>query len=94
MFMYAEEYKNLFLLALISAPALAAVFAGLVFYLKNKATCDAVVSKFEEVRCEIFNTKEYTELKDQLKIVHQENVELKKKINELLTTIDHIKREE
>ena len=43
---------------------------------------------------EIFNTKEYSELKDQLKIAHQENYELKKKLNELLTKIDHIQRKE
>lgn len=52
------------------------------------------MTTFEKVRQEVLDTKEYEELKSQLLIAHQENRELKKKINELLTKIDHIKREE
>ena len=37
-------------------------------------------------------SKEYSELKDKLKVAHQENYELKKKLNELLTKIDQIQK--
>ena len=59
---------------------------------KLETTSTDVINKFEEVRQEIFNTKEYNELKEQLLVAHQENYELKKKLNELLTKIDHIQR--
>ena len=55
------------------------------------------VSKFikaiTELKAEVTKTKEYDEVKAQLAIAHQENVELKKKLNELLTAIDKIKRD-
>jgi predicted nuclease with TOPRIM domain len=81
-----------------AAPSITAII-GIVFAIikgikSNKDTSKEVIDKFEEVRQEIFNTKEYSELKDQLKIVHQENIQLKKKLNELLTKIDHIERKE
>ena len=81
-----------------AAPSITAII-GIVFAIikgikSNKDTSKAVIDKFEEVRQEIFNTKEYSELKDQLKIAHQENIQLKKKLNELLTKIDHIQRKE
>ena len=79
-----------------AAPSITAIIGIVAAVLKaiknNKATSKDVINKFEEVRQEIFNTKEYSELKDQLKIVHQENYELKKKLNELLTKIDRIDR--
>lgn len=79
-----------------AAPSITAII-GIVFAIikgikSNKDTSKAVIDKFEEVRQEIFNTKEYSELKDQLKIVHQENIQLKRKLNELLTRLDRIDR--
>ena len=72
---------------------------GIVFVVikgikNNKTTSKDILDKFEEMREEVMNTKEYTELKEQLKIAYQENYVLKRKINELLTKIDHIQRKE
>ena len=79
-----------------AAPSLTSIIGIIFAVLKgvktSKATSADVINKFEEVRQEIFNTKEYSELKNQLTIVYQENYELKKKLNELLTKIDHIQR--
>ena len=57
-------------------------------------TANKVIEKFEELRQATLNTKEYEELKAQLTIVHQENIELKRTINKLLTKIDYIARPE
>lgn len=85
-------FEQIMSVVVAAAPALAAIIGVVAAVLKNKSITSQVVDKFEEVRLEIFNTKEYSELKDQLKIVNQENVELKKKLNELLTKIDKIDR--
>lgn len=78
------------------APCLTAIIGIVAAAVKSiktsKETSQTVVDKFEEVREEIFNTKEYSELKSQLLLAYQENRELKKKINELLTKIDRIDR--
>ena len=81
-----------------AAPSITAII-GIIFAVikgikSNKTTSKDVIDKFEEVRQEIFNTKEYSDLKNQLTLAHQENRELKKKINELLTSIDKIQRKE
>lgn len=90
--------EQIFAIIVAAAPALTAII-GIVFAVvkgisTSKATSKDVIDKFEEVRQEIFNTKEYSDLKNQLTLAHQENRELKKKINELLTKIDHIQRKE
>ena len=92
------NFEQIMAIVVAAAPSLTAIIGIIAAVVKgirsNKATSQDVIDKFEEVRQEIFNTKEYSELKDQLKLAHQENYELKKKINELLTKIDHIKRKE
>ena len=85
-------FEQIMSVVVAAAPALAAIIGVVAAVLKNKSITSGVIDKFEEVRLEIFNTKEYSELKDQLKIVNQENAELKKKLNELLTKIDKIDR--
>ena len=79
-----------------SAPSVTAIIGIVAAVIKgiktNKSTSKEIITKFEEVRQEIFNTKEYEELKAQLFIAHQENIVLKQKINELLTKIDRIDR--
>lgn len=90
--------EQIYALIVAAAPALTAII-GIIFAVvkgikTSKSTSKDVIDKFEEVRQEVFNTKEYSELKDQLKIAHQENYELKKKLNELLTKIDRIQRKE
>lgn len=90
--------EELYALIIAAAPSITAII-GIVFAVikgikNNQTTSKDILDKFEEVREQVFDTKEYTELKEQLKIAYQENYELKKKINELLTKIDHIQRGE
>lgn len=85
-------FEQIMSIVVAAAPALASILGIIVAVLKNKSITAQVVDKFEEVRLEIFNTKEYKELKDQLLITQKENYELKKKLNELLTKIDKIDR--
>ena len=85
-------------LIIAAAPSITAII-GIVFAVikgikNNQTTSKDILDKFEEVREQVFNTKEYSELKEQLKIAYQENYELKKKINELLAKIEHVQREE
>lgn len=88
--------EELYLIIMAAAPSITAILGVVLSVIKvikeGKKTNKEVIDKFEEVRQEIFNVKEYQDVKDQLVIVHQENVELKKSINELLTKIDHIAR--
>ena len=80
------------------APSLTAIFGVISAFCKmrknNEVTNKEIIDKFETVRQEVMNTKQYEELKGQLSIAHQENRELKKQINELLTKIDKIARED
>lgn len=89
-------FEQIMAIVVAAAPSLTAIIGIVAAVVKsirsNKATSQDVINKFEEVRQEIFNTKEYSDIKDQLKLAHQENYELKKKINELLTKIDKIDR--
>lgn len=90
--------EEIYALIIAAAPSITAII-GIIFAVikgikNNQTTSKDILDKFEEVREQVFNTKEYTELKEQLKIAYQENYELKKKINELLTKIDHIQRGE
>jgi hypothetical protein len=79
---------SLIIAGLISlAPAITSVVGQIITFIKRRSELKPLIN-------EIRSTKEYDELKDQLAIVHQENIELKKKLNELLTKIDHISRGE
>lgn len=89
-------FEQIMTIVVAAAPSITAIIGIVTAVVKgissNKSTSQDVINKFEEVRQEIFNTKEYEELKEQLTLAHQENRELKKKINELLTKIDKIDR--
>ena len=91
-------FEQIMAIIVAAAPSITAIIGIVAAVVKgfksNKATSQDVIDKFEEVRQEIFNTKEYSDLKNQLTLAHQENRELKKKINELLTSIDKIQRKE
>lgn len=80
-----------------AAPALTSIIGIIAAIVKlkdnSKKSYDSIAAKFEEVREEVMNTKEYETLKQELAIAHQENRELKNKINELLTAIDRIHRQ-
>ena len=90
------NFEQIMSILIAVAPALTAIIgivAAIVKGIKsNKDTSKEVIAKFEEVRQEIFNTKEYSELKAQLLLVSKENYQLKCKLNELLTKIDKIDR--
>lgn len=90
--------EQILALVVAAAPSITAII-GIIFAVvkgikNNNTTAKDILDKFEEMREEVMNTKEYTELKEQLKIAYQENYALKRKINELLTKIDHIQRKE
>lgn len=89
-------FEQIMAIVVAAAPSITAIVGIVAAVIKgiksNKATSQDVINKFEEVRQEIFNTKEYSDLKNQLNLAHQENRELKKKLNELLTKIDRIDR--
>ena len=88
-----EQIMTIIVAAAPSITAIVGIVAAVIKGIRsNKATSQDVIDKFEEVRQEIFNTKEYSDLKNQLTLAHQENRELKKKLNELLTKIDKIDR--
>ena len=72
------------------APSLVAFIGCIISYLKNKINCQKIVDRFNEVISE----KEYNEVKQQLVIIHQENIELKKQINRLIAKLNNIKLEE
>lgn len=79
---------SLIMAALLAlAPAITSVVGQIITFIKQKGELKPLIQAVKD-------TKEYDELKDQLAIVHQENIELKKKLNELLTKMDHISRGE
>lgn len=84
-------------ICIAAAPALTSIFGIIAAVIKNKKNVDQSLgnlsAEFEALRKQVFDTKEYEALKNQLLIAHQENCELKKYIKELLTKIDHIERE-
>lgn len=93
------ETLDIIVAALISiAPALSAIIGCVASFIKlkknNEISNKEIVEKFETVRQEVMNTKQYESLKQQLLVAHQENRELKKQINELLTKIDKVVRNE
>lgn len=89
--------ETIIMAILAAAPALTAIIGIIAAVIKlinsGKNTNGQLLTKFEEVRTEVMNTKEYEALKEELKLTHQENRELKKKINELLTKIDRVARD-
>ena len=83
-------FEQIMTVVVAAAPAITALIGIIGAVCKLKNSDKEVIDKFEEVRQEIFNTKEYEALKTELKMAHQENRELKKKINELLTAINKV----
>lgn len=75
-------------LALIAAAPAVTAITGIVFAVIK------LVKAFNVLKEEVVNTKEFEELKAELKVAHQENRELKKLLKEYLTKCDHVKRKE
>lgn len=78
--------ETILLAIFAAAPALTSI-VGILAAIKS------FIKSINELKTEVTKTKEYDEVKAQLAVAHQENVELKRKLNELLTAIDKIKRE-
>lgn len=76
------------------APAVAAITGVIISVFKNKEGNKVVIDKFNELRTEVANTKEFEQLKLELKLAHEENVKLKKQLNEFLMKLDKIYRGE
>lgn len=51
-----------------------------------------VIFAFRDLRKQVIDMKCIDDIKEQNRAIIQENYELKKKLNELLTKIDHIER--
>lgn len=85
-------------LIIAAAPAISAVvgvFAAIKKVIANTADkSKEVIEELKVLKTEVKNSKEYDELKDQLKVVHLENIQLKKKLNELLNKIDRVNRKD
>lgn len=83
---------------LSAAPAIASIVGCITALIKMKSSQDKsfgeLVESFEKLENQVKESNQYTELKRQLVTAHQENRELKKKLNELLTKMDHIRRED
>ena len=81
-----------------TAPSLTAIIGIIISVIKmireSKVSNQQVIDKFEETRQAVMDSKQYDELKVQLEISHAENRKLKKKLDELLTKIDRVVREE
>lgn len=81
----AIEEILVWLVALASTPPVINLISNILAYRGNKKLMNGVKN-------EIVNTKQFTDLKTELKLAHQENRELKKQLNELLTKIDKVDR--
>ena len=75
--------ETIFLAVVAAAPAIVAI-TGII-----AAVCKLMKS-FNELKGEVVNVKEYTDLKKELKEAHRENRELKKQLNEVLTAITRV----
>lgn len=91
-------FELLITLIMAAAPSIIAILGIIAAVIKcinaGKASNKEVIDKFEETRQAVMNTKEYENLKLELQLAHAENRALKKQINELLTKIDKVVREE
>lgn len=80
-----------------ATPTITAVIGIISAYFKIKGTSSKstkqLINEFESVKKTVEDTEEYDALKDELALVHQENIELKKTIKELLVKIDRIARD-
>lgn len=66
--------EEIYALIIAAAPSITAII-GIVFAVikgirSNQTTSKDILEKFEEVREQVFDTKEYSELKEQLKIAY------------------------
>lgn len=90
------ELENIIAVIIAALPSITAIIGCISACIKIKSNNDTnskdLTNKFEELRDEILKTKEYEDLKAQLQIVNQENIDLKKDIRTLIRKIDRINR--
>lgn len=84
-------------LALIAAaPAITAiggvVTAACSIIKAGKNNNKEISRKIDDLGQRVLDMKEYETIKTELKIAHQENIQLKKQMNQLLTKMDGIER--
>lgn len=79
------EFSTIESLIMTYAPLLVTIIGIIISFIK-------VVAVVKEVKAS--NQDEFEELKNQYRAVLQDNSNLRKNINELLTKIDHINRSE
>lgn len=92
------SFEQVMTIVVAAAPSITAII-GIIFAVikgikSTTATGKEVMDKFESLREEVLNTKEYEALKEQYLASLKENKALKKSINELLVKIDRIQRED
>ena len=91
-------FEEIYTAILAAAPALVSIIGIITAVIKMRTAQNAklgeVMKKFETLKEEVRDSKQYDDLKRQLLTAHQENRELRKKINELLTKIDRVSRNE
>ena len=89
--------ETIYAAILSAAPAIVSIIGIITALIKMKSaqnkSLDEMKERFETLSTEVKESKEHEELKKQLNVAHRENMELKRKINELLTSIDRIRRE-
>lgn len=90
------EFETIYAAILAAAPPISSIIGIIVAVIMMKSNQDSklneVMETFELLRTEVQSSKEYEELKAQLLVSHQENQQLRRKLNELLTKIDHVRR--
>lgn len=91
-------FEILLTLIIAAVPSVIAIIACITSTVKGikqgKLNIQEVMNSFDETRKAVMDTKQYEDLKQELKLAHAQNRELKKKLNELLTKIDKVVRKE
>lgn len=87
--------ETILLAVVAAAPAIAAVASVIAAVIKliksGRTTTEILVSAFEDLREKVEDTAEYENLTRELKIAHEENAALRRKLDELLTELTRIK---
>lgn len=77
-------------------PALTSIVGIVIAVVKhiksNKDTYKAITDSFNDLKAEVLEMKQYEELKAKLIQAHRDNVALRQQINQLLTKMDKVKR--
>lgn len=85
-------FETILMLCAAYAPAIAAVLGAVINFIKSNRLISKIMDRLSQMESEITSKEEYKQMKAQFNQVQQENLELKHKMNELLTKIDKIDR--